>query len=104
MPALRTSTSGAAASTETVSSRLPTASTTLIVGVAADLQHDAGLHVGPEPLQRDLEPVGTGRQVRHHVGAVRLGHDRAGEPGIGLRYGHSDSRQHGAALDRSRVR
>ncbi len=34
MPALRTSTSGAAASTDTVSSRLPTPSTALIVGVA----------------------------------------------------------------------
>jgi hypothetical protein len=35
MPVLRTSTSGAAASTETVSWMLPTDSTTLIVGVAA---------------------------------------------------------------------
>ena len=35
MPVLRTSTSGVAASTETVSSRLPTDSSTLIVGVAA---------------------------------------------------------------------
>ena len=34
-PALRTSTSGAAASTVTVSSRQPIASATLIVGVAA---------------------------------------------------------------------
>ena len=34
MPALRTSTRGAAASTDTVSSRFPTASSVLIVGVA----------------------------------------------------------------------
>ena len=98
MPALRTSTSGAAASTETVSSRFPTPSAALITGRGADLQHDAGLHVGAESLQRHFQPVRTGRQVRHHVGAGVVGDDGSGESGVGLRRGHGDAGQHRAAF------
>jgi hypothetical protein len=50
-----------------------------------DLQHDAGLHVGAEPLQRDLQLVGTDRQVRHGPGARRVRDDRARESRGGLR-------------------
>ena len=98
MPALCTSTSGVAASTDTVSSRLPTASTALIGRSGAHLQHDAGLDVGAEALQRHLQPVRTGRQVRHHVRPVSVGDDGPGEAGVGLRHGDRDAGQHGAAL------
>ena len=57
MPALFTSTSGAAPSTVTDSSRLPTVRTTLITGDARHLQDDAGLDVGAESLQRHLQSI-----------------------------------------------
>ena len=75
MPALRTSTSGAAASTVTVSSSVADGERDVDRRRGADLQHDAGLHVGAEPCERHLEPVGTGRQVRHHVASGVVGDD-----------------------------
>ena len=53
----------------------------------AHLQHDARLHVGPESLERDLEPVRPGRQVRQQVAAGLIGHGRANEARVGLRHG-----------------
>src|ERR1044072_3395616 len=45
----------------------------------AHLQHDAGLHVGLESLQRDLEPVRADGQIRQQVAAGLAGHGRADE-------------------------
>ena len=64
----------------------------------ADLQHDAGLDVGTESLERHLQPVRAGRQVRHDPGAFAVGDDGSGERRVGLRRGHGDAGQHGAAL------
>ena len=63
----------------------------------ADLQHDAGLHVGAESLQRHLEPVRAGRQVRDQIGAVLVGYGRADQPRGGLRRGDGDTWQHRTA-------
>ena len=79
MPALRTSTSGAAASTVTVSSSEPSSRAALIVGVAPTCSTMPGLHVSAESLQRDLEPVRPGGQVRDEVRAVFVGDGRAHE-------------------------
>ena len=98
MPALRTSTIGAAASTDTVSSRLPTASCALMRRRRADLEHDAGLDVGAESLQRHLQPVRAGRHVRHDPGPFAVGHDGSRESGVGLRRRDGDAREHGAAF------
>ena len=61
-----------------------------------DLQHDAGLHVGAEPLQRDFQPVGTDGQVRHRPGARGVGDHGARESRGGLRGRHGDARKYGA--------
>ena len=53
---LRVSTSGAAASTVTVSSSAPSAAHR-DHRIAVDLQDDAGLHVGPESRQRRFEAI-----------------------------------------------
>ena len=60
MPALRTSTSGAAAFDRDGLLEVADRQHDVDRRRRADLQHDAGLHVGAEPLQRDLEPVRTG--------------------------------------------
>ena len=65
---------------------------------AAYLQHDAGLSVGSESLQRDVQPVGAGRQVRQHVRSIGLRDHAAGESCVGLRDGHADTGEHPAAL------
>ena len=69
----------------------------------ADLQHDAGLHVGPESLERDLEPVRPGRKVRQQVAAGLIGHGRANEARVGLRHGDGHAGQHGAAFIANRA-
>ena len=65
---------------------------------AAHLQDDARLHVRPESLERDLEPVGPGRKVRQQVAAGFIGHGRASETGVGLCGGNGYTGQHGAAF------
>ncbi len=69
----------------------------------AHLQDDARLHVGPESLERDLEPVGPGRKVRQHVAARVIGHGRANEARVGLRHGDGHAGQHGAAFVANRT-
>ena len=63
-----------------------------------DLQDDAGSCEGAEALELGFQPIGTGDEVRHRVGAVLVGHDRAGEAGVGLRDGDRHAGQHGAAF------
>ena len=63
----------------------------------ADLEHDSGLHVGAEALQRNLEPVRTGREVRDQVRTVFICHNGARQSGSRLRCGDSDTREDGAA-------
>ncbi len=64
----------------------------------ADLQHDAGLDVGAEALQRHFEPIGADRHVRHQPGAGLVGDGGTRERGIGLRRRHGDAGQDAAAL------
>ena len=104
MPALWTSTSGAAASTDTVSSRFADGrAPALMRRRGANLQHDAGLRVGPESLKRHFDPIRPEREVRKNVRACLVGHDGAGESGISLRDGDGHARQDCAAVvaDRS---
>ena len=65
---------------------------------AAHLQHDARLDVSAESLQRHLQPVRAGRQIRHGVDAAAVGNDGPAEAGVDLRGDDGDARQHGAAL------
>ena len=98
MPALCTSTSGAAAATETVSSRLPTASTTLMTGAAATCRTMPVCDKRAEPLGSRFKPVRAGRQVRQHVGAALVGDDGARKPRIRLSGGDGDAGKHGTAF------
>ena len=96
-PVDRVSTVAALAATVTCSPTLPTASATSMVGFGVDLQDDALLHVGVEPLQDDLQRVRADRQVRKHIGAVGAREHRADRAGVGLGDRHLDARQHAAA-------
>jgi hypothetical protein len=64
----------------------------------ADLQDDAGLHVGAESLQRHFQAVRARGQVRQRIAARTVGDRRARETGVGLRHRDADARQHGAAF------
>ena len=63
----------------------------------AHLQHEPRLHVGAETLQRNLEAIRAGRQVRDQIGAGIVGDDRARQAGGRLHHRHGGARQHGAA-------
>ena len=103
MPALRTSTSGAAASTVTDSSSRANAEHRIDRRRRAHLQHDARLPVGPESLKRHLELVRPGRKVRQQVAAGPIGHGRPNEARVGLRHGDGHARQHAAAFIANRA-
>ena len=70
--------------------------------VGVHLQHNAGLHGGPEPCNATSRLVGTDRDPGKREQAVGIGHDLALEPGIGLRRGDAGAREDAAAriLDR----
>jgi hypothetical protein len=63
----------------------------------ADAQHDAGAGIRLEAGEVDLEAVRSNRQVRQRVGAIRVGHGRPLEPGVGLRGADVGAWQHAAA-------
>ena len=62
-----------------------------------DLQDDARLDVGAEPLERHFEPVWAGGQIRHEVRALTVSDDAARRARVGLGYCHRGSGQRGAA-------
>ena len=65
---------------------------------AADLQHNAALHVRAEPRQRRFQPVRTDWQIRQCVGTGLIGHCRPAEPCVCLH-----QRDFYAGQDRSRL-
>ena len=52
-------------------------------GRPGHLQHDACLNIGTEPLQRGLESIRTGRQIRQNVRAAGIGDTGAHETRVG---------------------
>jgi hypothetical protein len=66
--------------------------------VRADLEDDAGLHVGAESLQYRLEPVRSDRQILQHVRSPFVGHRRPGQPRVRLRHRDRHARQGEAGL------
>jgi hypothetical protein len=62
-----------------------------------DLQHDAGLRVRPEALQRGLETVRTNGEIRQQELPLRIGDCVAFEARVGLRHGDINAGQHTSA-------
>ena len=81
--------SGVSPVTVIVSATAPSARATGMFGTAVDLQDDAVLHIGAEPLQHHLQTIRTDRNARKRKRPVRVGDDVALESGVGLRDGHA---------------
>ena len=61
-------------------------------GTAIDLQHDAGLHIRPEPRQRRFQSVRANGQIRQHIGAPLIRDRGAHDTGVRLRHGDVNAR------------
>ena len=97
MRGLRVSTSGADASTDTVSASSPSCSVTGITGLLLTCSTMPVWTYVRKPGERHLQPIRSDRQVRQRERARGVGDDLAAEAGVGLDGGDGGARQHAAA-------
>ena len=94
---LRVSTSGVAASTETVSASSPMAISITISGLALTCRTIPVRWNVRNPERARLQSVRSGGQVGENVVSACVGHSRPDEVGVGLGRRHVDARQDGPA-------